>query len=94
MPRIIVTADPDPHALTEETPVLLDEHVHSVHLSTHHAAAQLVERLAWAVADAENADTPRRLERGSNQERRVREELQARRGRTAALRQARSPVAA
>ena len=46
MPRIIVTTDPVSSELTDETPVLLDEHVHSVHLSTGHAAAQLVERLA------------------------------------------------
>jgi hypothetical protein len=58
MPRIIVTADPAPSHPTD-TPVLLDEHVHSVHLSTDHAAAQLVERLAWAISDAEDAETAR-----------------------------------
>lgn len=54
MPRIIVTTD-----TTERAPqgsVLLDELVHSVHLSTGHAAAQLVERLAWAISDAEEAE--------------------------------------
>jgi hypothetical protein len=56
MPRIIVTADPVSAQLTAEAPVLMDEHVHSVHLSTGHAAAQLVERLAWAVSDAERAE--------------------------------------
>jgi hypothetical protein len=59
MPRIIVTTDPVSSQLTDETPVLLDEHVHSVHLSTDHAAAQLVERLAWAVGDAESAELAR-----------------------------------
>jgi len=54
MPRIIVTADPSP--LSAGAPVWLDEHVDSVHLSTDHAAAQLVERLAWAISDAEDAD--------------------------------------
>ena len=39
-----------------DAPVLLDEHVHSVHLSSGHAAAQLVERLAWAISDAEQAE--------------------------------------
>jgi hypothetical protein len=39
--------------------VLLDEEVHSVHLSTGHAATQLVERLAWAVSDAEAAERAR-----------------------------------
>jgi hypothetical protein len=51
MPRIIVTTDP----LDErETPVLLDESVESLHLSDDHAAEQLIERLAWAVNDAED----------------------------------------
>ncbi len=51
MPRIIVTTDPiDDH----DTPVLLDESVHSLHLSDDHAAEQLIERLAWAVNDAED----------------------------------------
>jgi hypothetical protein len=59
MPRIIVTTDPVSSALTGESPVLLEEHVHSVHLSTGHAAAQLVERLAWAIGDAERAETMR-----------------------------------
>jgi hypothetical protein len=54
MPRIIVTTDPP--ELPGGTPVLLDEQVHSVHLSTGHAAAQLVERLAWAISDAEDAE--------------------------------------
>jgi hypothetical protein len=59
MPRIIVTADPVSSELTGESPVLLEEHVHSVHLSTGHAAAQLVERLAWAISDAEHAERAR-----------------------------------
>jgi hypothetical protein len=59
MPRIIVTADPVSSESAEETPVLLDEQVRSVHLSTGHAAAQLVERLAWAVSDAESTEKER-----------------------------------
>ena len=58
MPRIIVTTDPSDLApLRTDTPVLFDEEVHPVHLSTGHAATQLVERLAWAVSDAEAAET-------------------------------------
>ncbi len=64
MPRIIVTADPVSSKLTDETPVLLDEQVRSVHLSTGHAAAQLVERLAWAISDAETAESARAGRRG------------------------------
>jgi hypothetical protein len=56
MPRIIVTTDPVSSEQTDESPVLFEEHVHSVHLSSGHAAAQLVERLAWAVSDAEHAE--------------------------------------
>lgn len=54
MPRIIVTTDPT--QLSDDSPVLLEESVNSVHLSTDHAAAQLIERLAWAVGDAEVAE--------------------------------------
>ena len=72
MPRIIVTTDPVASDLTDETPVLLDEHVHSVHLSTGHAAAQLVERLAWAVSDAESAEVARRAERPARPRRQAR----------------------
>jgi hypothetical protein len=59
MPRIIVTTDAVSSQL-RETPVLLSESVHSVHLSTDHAVGQLIERLAWAVRDAEKAETARR----------------------------------
>jgi hypothetical protein len=53
MPRIIVTTDPTSDR-SEEPPVLLDERVYSVHLSDGHAAEQLIQRLAWAVNDAED----------------------------------------
>jgi hypothetical protein len=54
MPRIIVTTDLSQQR--DDAPVLLDEHVHSVHLSSDLAATQLVERIAWAVSDAEHAE--------------------------------------
>jgi hypothetical protein len=53
MPRIIVTTDPSP--LPADALVWLDEQVQSVHLSTDHAAAQFIERVAWAISDAEDA---------------------------------------
>ncbi len=60
MPRIIVTTDPgDRSDRSEEPPVLLDERVYSLHLADGHAAEQLIQRLAWAVNDAE--DTQREL---------------------------------
>ena len=54
MPRVIVTTDPSQRR--DDAQVLLDEGVHSVHLSSDLSAAQLVERIAWAVSDAERAE--------------------------------------
>jgi hypothetical protein len=56
MARIIVTTNPS--QLPYGASVMLDEQVHSVHLSNGHAAAQLIERLAWAINDAEDAEDP------------------------------------
>ena len=54
MPRVIVTTQPS--RIPDAAEILLDEDVQSVHLSTRHAAAQLVERLTWAIRDAEQAE--------------------------------------
>ena len=51
MARIIVTTDP---TTQDDAPVLLDEIVYSIHLDNDHTAAQLIERLGWAINDAEN----------------------------------------
>ncbi len=51
MARIIVTTDP---TINPAAPVLLDESVYSIHLDNDHNAAQLIERLGWTIADAEN----------------------------------------
>jgi hypothetical protein len=51
MARITVTTDP---TTQHASPVLLDESVYSIHLSDDHSAAQLIERLGWAITDAEN----------------------------------------
>jgi hypothetical protein len=53
MARIIVTTDPTEQS---DAPVLLEESVYPVHLDDDHTAAQLIERLGWAVTDAENAE--------------------------------------
>ncbi|HTU80208.1 MAG TPA: hypothetical protein VMF09_15760 [Solirubrobacteraceae bacterium] len=53
MARIIVTADPSEQ---RDSAIVLDERVYPVHLASDHAAAQLMERLAWAVGDAEKTD--------------------------------------
>jgi hypothetical protein len=53
MAKIIVTADRQ----EQDTPaVLLEESVYSVHLSTGHAAGQLIERLNWTLRDAEELE--------------------------------------
>lgn len=56
MPRLTLTADTSQGQ--DEPAVLLDEHVRSVHLASGHAAAQLIERLAWAILDAEEQHEP------------------------------------
>jgi hypothetical protein len=69
MPRITITTDA-PGSNTDAV-ILLDERIHAIHISTPHASSQLIERLAWAVSDAEDieieqhalAASPVRLER-------------------------------
>ncbi|HEY4896662.1 MAG TPA: hypothetical protein VII01_11285 [Solirubrobacteraceae bacterium] len=51
MARIIVTTD---RTTQHAAPVLLEESVYSIHLDNDHNAAQLIERLGWAINDAEN----------------------------------------
>jgi hypothetical protein len=50
MPHIIVTAD------REEDAVMLRERVNVADFESKHFAAQLVERLGWAVEDAVEAE--------------------------------------
>lgn len=56
MPRVIVTTNLPPSG---DPDVLLDEHISTVHLSSDHAAGQLIERLSWAIRDAERAELDR-----------------------------------
>jgi hypothetical protein len=53
MARTIVTSE---RASRSRSPALLDERVCSAHLSDNHSAAQLIERLGWAISDAEEAE--------------------------------------
>ena len=62
MARIIVTTEQS----RPDVPALLDERVCPEHLSDGHSAAQLVERLGWAITDAENTE---RAERASSRQR-------------------------
>lgn len=54
MPQIIVTADRTGDR--DEAPVLLRERVNVADFESDHFAAQLVERLGWAVSDAVEAE--------------------------------------
>jgi hypothetical protein len=50
MPRMIVTTE------TLDREVLMDEQVATGDLASDHFAAQLVERIGWALADAESVE--------------------------------------
>jgi hypothetical protein len=52
MSRIIVVPDSAEPQL-EGCPVLMDEEVQPEHVQDNHSAHQLIERLAWAVCDAD-----------------------------------------
>ncbi len=56
MPRVIITTNLPPSG---DPDVLLDEHISTVHLSSDHAAGQLIERLSWAIRDAERSELDR-----------------------------------
>jgi hypothetical protein len=53
MPRILITTErvDNPDVL-----VMLDERIATSDLASDHFAGQLIERLAWALADAENTE--------------------------------------
>lgn len=54
MARIIVIPD-TPRRPSIDAPVLMDEHVRPDHLADEHLSHQIIERMAWAVADAQDA---------------------------------------
>ena len=53
MPRMLIMTEPAEQAPAE---VMLSEHVATGDVASDHFAAQLVERIAWALADAEKAE--------------------------------------
>jgi hypothetical protein len=57
MPRITVTTDATPQRAPS---VLLEESVHSPHLRHDDHAEQLIQRLGWAITDAEDAQVGER----------------------------------
>ena len=54
MPHIIVTADPARDR--DEDTVMLRERVNVADFESNHFAARLVERLGWAVGDADEVE--------------------------------------
>ena len=52
MARIIVISDP-PTQVDVNARVLMDERVKPEHLADEHSSHQIIERLTWAVLDAE-----------------------------------------
>ncbi|HWG08028.1 MAG TPA: hypothetical protein VN672_03370 [Solirubrobacteraceae bacterium] len=52
MPRVIVTSDPP----EPDAPVMLDETVATVHVGDKHACDQLIQRIVWAIEDAERVE--------------------------------------
>jgi hypothetical protein len=61
MARVIVTPD------DQSDVVLLDERVYPVHLENQVSSLQVIERLAWAVEDADATDRAARERRLSMQ---------------------------
>lgn len=59
MARIMVTTDPRPG---NAAPVLMDESIYSIHLDSGHDAGQLIERLVWAIGDAEELERSESVE--------------------------------
>jgi hypothetical protein len=57
MARIIVIAD-TPRRANIDAPVLMDEEVEPIHLADEHASQQIIERMAWAVLDAQEVSRP------------------------------------
>jgi hypothetical protein len=55
MSRIIVIPD-SAHSQLEGCPVLMNEEVRPEHLQDAHSADQLIERVAWAICDAGDAE--------------------------------------
>jgi hypothetical protein len=62
MARIIVTTEQSDRP---DGAVLLDEWIYPDHLCDDHAAAQLIERIGWAVSDASDVERRQRDRAGT-----------------------------
>ena len=56
MPRIIIVAE---DADRRSQQVVMEERVVPAHLETDHSTSQLIERLGWAIVDAEDLESGR-----------------------------------
>ena len=56
MPAIIVQSNASPEQQGSTATVVLLEDVQPEHLASEHHAAQLIERVAWAVSEAKDAE--------------------------------------
>jgi hypothetical protein len=57
MPRIRITTDP---VSASDVQVVLDERIVASDVSSNHFAAALIERIGWALADADDAERHKR----------------------------------
>lgn len=57
MPRILITTDP---LGAPDGAIVLDERIATNDLASGHFAAQLVERIGWALLDADTSEPPHR----------------------------------
>jgi hypothetical protein len=53
VPTIIVISN---ESVDQDSAVVLSENIQPEHLASHHHAAQLIERVGWAVTDAKEAE--------------------------------------
>jgi hypothetical protein len=53
MPRILITSEPIDKP---DSGVMLDEHIATTDLASDHFATQLIERIGWALVDAERSE--------------------------------------
>jgi hypothetical protein len=58
MPEILVITTPDGDTKTAEEAVLLRERVNLSDFESGHSCGQLVERIGWAVIDAQEVERP------------------------------------
>jgi hypothetical protein len=57
VPRVQVIADPE--APAQQSGRLLDERVSSIHITDRSSALQLIERIGWAIDEAERVEHAR-----------------------------------